>query len=623
MSLALHARKTDSYAGKLVLSILALFALMIAIMYKIQSNDPLPAHNGFVVTTPAHKTLYLLSSKNSALLYAKNGASAEAYADKLKRFARFLEGVGYRTEIIPASKVTTLPEEATLMAVDAPALSDKTKEAIKTFVRNGGSLFFNFTTGYSDAKGTYLGDRFIREITGLTLNPKRGFLSFKGEDTSMFATLKMLSPFATYLGNGESLTVILYDKVPFYLHDKHQAPDLYATSFSQATPPVSNRWQESLKPEEAGLGWHGYYGKGRWAYLSFPSYSFYDNNEQKEAFKKLMAGIIDYLDQPVVALSYPFLDRQGGIFISEDTEYKFTNFQRFADLAQEFQIPVTAFIVASLADKPEHRAMMQRIAKNPYVEFASHSTTHQKIVGKDAAFVKKETADSKEILDKYAPKPIRGFRPPREELNDLMKRYLDEGGFLYVLGATEEFLYPKADKRYPHLLYIPRHGTDDYSYLVNLDWSQQQIVDQMIEEANFVNKLNAIYTLSVHTHLFSYGTNINILRKFFHYLKEHPELKPLSGEGLYKRVMLRNRLHESAQIRDKRLILTLSNDNDVPVTNWHIKLFKSPHLKIVKGGVDAPHVTALLNKKQDLLTLKSVPPHTTLKVYFTMDQQAQ
>ncbi len=614
---ATYIKPHDNYASRLILSILVLFALMVAIMYKIQQNDPLPKNNGFVPPVTTHKVLYILSSRSSAVLYGKNGVSAEAYAAKLKRFAAFLNKMGYRTKIIPESKVASLSGDAILLAVDAPALSDKTKARLKTFMQNGGSLFFNFTTGYSDQKGDYIGDRFVHEITGLRLSPRVGFLAFKG-DGALFMTTKMLSPFSRYLDDGRSLTVVLYDKVPFYLSDKMHKPDIYATIFSQTAPPVSKKWEESLKTEESGMGWHGYYGKGRWAYVSFPTYSFYDNSEQRRPFAKLMAGIIDFLSAKVQTQCYPFIDRKGGVFISEDTEYKFTNFQRFADLAQEYRFPVTAFIVASLADMPEHREMMHKIAQNPYVEFGSHSTSHKQIVGKDAAYIKNETLGSKTILDKYAPKPIRGFRPPREELNDLMKQYLDQGGFVYILGATKEFLYPKFDPKYPNLLYIPRHGTDDYSYLVNLDWTQQQIVDQIIKEAHFVNDLNGIYTLSVHTHLFAYGTNINIMRKFFHYMQAHPELRPLSGRQIYTRVALRQNLKQESRLVGNQLVITVTNDNDLPVDDLHIKLFKAPGVRIVKGGVDDKRVKVYVNDTEGFVRLDTIPPHKKVDIYLTL-----
>ncbi len=615
---AVQAKAHDSYAGKLILSILVLFALMVAIMYKIQNNDPIQQHNGFVVTAPTHKTLYILSSRHSAVLYSKNGISPEQYTSKLKRFARFLQQTGFKTEIIPESKIKKIPKDGIVFAVDAPALSQDTKQYLKTFLEKGGNLFFNFTTGFSDQEGNYIGDEFIHDITGLSLNPRVGFLSFKGSG-ALFVTPKILSPFSHYLNDGTSLSVILYDKVPFYLHDKDLTPDIYATTFSQASPVVSKKWEESLSPQEAGMGWHGYYGKGKWAYISFPTYSFYDNADQVDKFKKLMAGVVNFLSHKVLTEIYPFIDQKGGVFISEDTEYKFENFQHFADLAQEYRIPVTAFIVASLAQKPEYKEMLQNISQNPYVEFASHSTSHKQIVGKDAAYVKNETIGSKQIIDQYASKPVRGFRPPREELNDLMKQYLNDGGFVYILGATKEFLYPRFDKEYSHLLYVPRHGTDDYSYLVNLDWSQQQIVDQMIKEAHFVNALGGIYTLSVHTHLFSYGTNINILRKFFHYMKEHPELKPLSGRQLYSRVALKRKLYHSAALSGNQLVITLTNDNSIPVQDVHIQLFQSPMTRIVKGTVDNPNITVQVNNSNDFIQLDTIPANETVKIYLTLE----
>jgi peptidoglycan/xylan/chitin deacetylase (PgdA/CDA1 family) len=612
------SQEHDSYAGKLILSILVLFALMIAIMYKIQNGEPLPKNNGFVVPAPTHETIYILSSKDSAELYAKNGLSSEEYAAKLKRFAKHLKKIGYKTKIISSSKIGKLPQHAVLLAVDAPALSQTAKDRIKRFLSNGGNLFFNFTTGYSDSKGHYIGDKFVHEITGLNLSKRLGFVSFKG-DGALFMTPKMLSPLATYLNDGTSLTIVLYDKIPFYDTPSKLTPDLFATVFSQAAPTVAKNREQSMRPDESGMGWHGYYGKGKWVYTSFPAYSLYDSGEQTNAFKKLTAGIIDFLANPITTKIYPFIDQESAIFISEDTEYKFTNFQRFADLAQEYKTPVTAFIVAGLAQLPEHKEMMQNIAKNPYVEFASHSTSHKQIVGKDAEYVKNETLGSKLIIDKYAPVPIRGFRPPREELNDLMKKYLSDGGFVYILGATKEFLYPKFDKKFPNLLYIPRHGTDDYSYLVNLDWSQQEIVDQMIKEAHFVTGMNGIYTLSVHTHLFTYGTNINIMRKFFHYLQNHPELKPLSGRQIYMRVALAQNLHQSTNIVGNQLVITLTNDNAMAVKDLNIKLFKHPGSRIIKGGVDNPKVVASVDNLKSTIHLDTVPAKSTIKIYLTLD----
>ena len=620
----LYIKPRDTYGASLLLSIFALFVLLMFMLYKINADTPVPEpqNNGFVVHPSSKQPIYLLTSKSSAILYAKKGNSTEIYTSKIKQFARFLETLGYKTRLIPEKEIAKLPQNAVLLVLDTPALTEKSKEAIKQFVQKGGNLLFNFTTGFTTPSGNYIGDRFVSDITGLHLSQRLGFASFKDNQNNgtLFVTPKLLSPFSTYLRNGPSLFVVLYDKVPIFNTPATMQADIVATSFSQATPPNATDLSKSMRQEESGMGWHGYYGKGKWVYLAFPSYAFYDNRSQKEQFKKLLAGIIDYLQKPVTAEIYPYIDRASTLFISEDTEYKFTNFRRFADLAKEYRIPVTAFIVAGLAQKPEHKEMMHYIAQNPYVEFASHSTSHQQIVGKDEPYIIQETEGSKKIIDRFAPKPIQGFRPPREELNDLMKKHLSKGGFTYILGATEEYLYPDFDKKYPRLLIIPRHGTDDYSYLVNLDWDQKQIVDQMIRELNFVTALNGIYTLSVHTHLFSYSSNINILRKFYNYLKEHPQFQPINGRQLVRRILQAKRLHQTLQEQNRRYILTIINDNPTAVENLYVKLFKHPAMHITGGGVLGTDTPVTIDNREDTIYIQKIAPNTTIKVIFTLQE---
>ncbi len=612
----------DRYGASLIFSILGLFALMMYILFKLQSSEPAPSHNnGFIVPPVTHKTIYLMTSKPSALLYAKSGHSLEEYTSKIKQFAKLIHSLGYTTKLVPSSELSSLPKAAILFIVDAPAMTQETKKAVKSFVQNGGNLFFNFTAGYSDENGKYLGSTFVHTLTGLSLNKRLGFVTFKDEkgNGSLFVTPKLLSPLSLYLPEGKNLFVVLYDKVPLYDTPTTLQPDMMATSFSQATPPVATDAAKSIRQQEAGMAWHGYYGKGKWIYTAMPSYAFTDNREQKDDFKKLLSGIIAYLAKPVTAKIYPFIDNKGAIFISEDTEYKFTNFERFADLAKEYRFPVTAFIVANLAQKPEHKAMMERIAQNPYVEFASHSTSHKQIVGKSETYIINETAGSKKILDKFASSPIQGFRPPREELNDLMRKHLAQSGFTYILGATEEHLYPEFDKKEPNLLIIPRHGTDDFSYLVNLDWDQDQIVRQMIREANFVTALNGIYTLSIHTHLFAYSTNINIMKKFFHYLSQHPEFKIIGGKALYQNVRLAKHLSQKLEQKGNQYIMTVTNDNDTAVNDLYIQLFKNPKAKITSGSVNNKNITVKINNSQSNVFLNTVPAKSTVKIYFTLE----
>ena len=200
-----------------------------------------------------------------------------------------------------------------------------------------------------------------------------------------------------------------------------------------------------------------------------------------------------------------------------------------------------------------------------------------------------------------------------------MKKHLASGGFTYILGASEPFLYPKFDLQEPSLLYIPRHGTDDYSYLVNLDWSQREIVDEIIKETNFVTKLNGIYTLSVHTHLFSYGTNINILRKYYEYLQKNPNFNPVNGSEIYQKITLSNHLHQTSKVIGNQLIITITNDNDQDIKNLHIKLFKHPKSKITAGNVDIETVRVNVDNKRSEVLIDKIPAKSTFNIYLTLD----
>ncbi len=580
MTAQLGLKKKDNYTSILLVTILVLFLVMLGTFYKIKEvrakqnlllqNDET---NGFVLPpNMTKKPIYLCTSKYTASYYMRNGLSKEDYVNHINKFVLLLSSIGYNTNIVPLSQITSLDKNSIVFLLDAQSLSEDNKKDIKRFVQNGGALFFNYISGYRDGNGKYRADKFVNSITGLSLT-KRGFAEFKG---GLNITLKLLSPFSTYLNNGQLLEVSAYDSIPLY-NTNIKTADIFANAYNQATPPTTKNLADSIKINESGLAWHGYLGKGKWIYTSLPSYSFYDIKKYRDDFKKMVAGMIKFLSQKAVVEMYPYIDQKSVVFISEDTEYKYQNFRKFADLAYKYKIPVTAFIVANIATRPQNIELTKSLASNPYVEYASHSTTHTKIVGQSEKYIINETTNSKKIIDKFAREPIIGFRPPREELNDLMEKHLQSSGYFYVLGAIKDYLYPRFEKKFPRLLYIPRRGTDDYSFLVNLDWSQRDILKQVIKEMKFVTALDGIYTFSMHTHLFAYKSNINIVENFFRYLKKHPEYKILDGRHLALRVALRKNIKLSYNLKTNKV--TIINNNPVEIRNLKVKVFaKNPKL---------------------------------------------
>ena len=613
MSVSIEMKK-DNYGLKMLLLMAVLFSIMAVMFYKIQNKDPLTP--SFTVPVVTNKTIHILKSYATAVTYQKNGLDKNTYTQKLDQFNKYIKALGYKTNYINEEDIASLAPKDLLFIPDAIALSSKAKEEIKSFLTNGGNLFFNYSSGFSDEKGSYIGDDFVSEITKLKLSPNKNFIDFK---EGIFLTQRLLSPL-----NNENSGILLdtsaYDPIPIYMTPKNIQADILFTNYAQSNPPLAKGNGDDLLLSEAGMAWHGYYGNGKWFYMSLPSYMFYDSATHLNDYKRLLNAIINFLAKDEVIQKLPFIDRENVVFVSEDTEYKFENFKKFSNLSKKYQIPVTAFLVSSLVEKKDNVDMVKEISKNPYVEFASHSHMHKKIIDTNQSYVKQEITGSKSIIDRFASQPIIGFRPPREELDLFMVDYLKSSGYRYILGANQTHLYPVFDKKYPELLVIPRHGTDDYSYLINLDWDQKQIVDQIKKETEFVTALDGIFTLSIHTHLFAYSTNINIVEEYFKYLIAHPKYQPLNGRLIAQRVVQNANIDISYNKTGNLITLSVKNRNPIAVENFSCKLFKNPNIKIksikcneTPGGKNSKQANAVN------IRLEHLKPNSTATVFIELE----
>lgn len=606
--------KKDNYGLKMLLLIGLLFSVMALMFNQIQQKEPLTPNFAMPIVTD--KPIYILKSYATAVTYQKNKLDKSQYTLKLEEFNKYLKSLGYKIKHVQEDKIDSLSKDAILFVPDAIALSGSAKEMIKRFVSEGGSLFFNNASGFSDEKGKYIGDEFVRDMTGLEISKNKNFVNFK---EGIFLTQRMISPLNNK-NSGILLESSVYDPIPIFKTNKGKQADILLTTYNLTNAPLAKEDRDDFLLEESGVAWHGYLGKGKWFYMNLPSYFFYDVADRKNDYHQLMNAIINYLASDEIIQKLPFIDRENVVFISEDTEYRFENFKKFSNLAKKYQIPVTAFIVTSLAQHKDHQEMMQEIAKNPYVEFGSHSHLHQKIIDTNTSYVKQETADTKVILDQYASDPIIGFRPPREELDSSMKKHLREGGFRYILGRTQQHLYPRFDKKYQDLLIIPRHGTDDYSYLINLDWDQDQIVKQIQKETEFVTALDGIYTLSIHTHLFAYNSNINIVEDYFKYLRNHPKYNPLDGRSIAQRVVQNKNIEMSYSKNGNVIALVVNNRNKTAVENFSCKLFKNPNTRIksIKCN-ETPGSKNTKDKENTIIKLKQLKPNSTTTVYIEVE----
>lgn len=612
-SINAHAKHTDNYGLKLLLSLsILLLLLAYTSFYLIQNYYA----KSFLEYSLRGEKVYFLHSDTLGAMYKKNGMDFDAYQNRMQYFKQLCLENGYDSKDIYGDELSSLDKDAKVIALDMMALSSDEVDEIDNFVTAGGKLIFNFTSGFLDEDLHYKADNLVKRITTLELDPDINTIKQDPKYTG-YVSIKLLSPLAKYLPNGKALDFSIYDLLPIFKNKNNSvATDSYLTNWSQSTYVEIPKKQE-LSKEQSGLIWHGAKKSGEWIYFSFPSYVFVDGESQKQ-YKKLFKGMLEYLDQDITPIVYPYIDAKNVIFVSEDTEYKYENLQQFHDVSLKNQFPVTAFCVASLAQK--HEELMKKVAKSPYLEIGSHSYTHKKIVGESDAVYERETAGSKKALYDLTKKNIVGFRPPREEIDEKMIDLLDKAGFKYILSAGERKLTPPFNK---NILIIPRHGTDDYSYLIHLDWNASEILTQMEHEANVLASLNGIYTMSTHTHLMSFASNINITDKFMKYVNQQKWMTPMNGAMIYKRIVEKSKISLSSTQTEKKFVMTLNNENKFEVKNLHYRLYVAPHIKLTKLESEIIGVETELKEvspTEYTMTVKSMKPKSQIVLFVNYEK---
>jgi len=502
--------------------------------------------------------VYILESQENGLYLSSNNLSTQSYKNNLQKIQQKLLKAGISAKIITEHDITSLKPNDILIAFDDYYVSQTVLNRIKAFMAKGGNFIFNYHFGYM-FNDLFVKGQTISQITSL---------EYLGDSISKskahFYVTKILSP-VNFGKNAQREDLVLYgmDKLPLFRSSK--TPDAILTNWEITAPPVLN--DHILPLNDAGVMWHGMYKKGKWFYFSFPGYVLLDMPSR--VFSTIFQNLKEYMTAPVSYAMYPFLDTKNAVFISEDTEYKYTNMINFASTAEKHNIPVTLFCVARLAQK--YPKLTKKAADMKNIEIGSHSYSHTKIMGTSLEKIKKEILGSKLVLEEITGKKIYGFRPPREEIDKNMENMLRKAKYMYVMEKTKPYMLPKEE--YKDIITIPRHGTDDYTYLINLDWDKKQILEKIIQEANMLTSLNALYTLSVHTHLLSYKTNLGVSDKFFKYLNEHKNITPLNGVDIARRAILKEHIKLSSQNLIDKTFLYIQNNNPVAVKNFTVRIY--------------------------------------------------
>jgi peptidoglycan/xylan/chitin deacetylase (PgdA/CDA1 family) len=534
----------------------------------------------FPIDSTQKPLIYILESEETKEYLINTLNDDTIYIEKINKFIKKLKQNKFNIQKITEKDLLTIPKNSIVLAIDDYKVSDETYKIIRSFIKSGGTFIFNYHFGYFGDKNRFIGPKRIENLTKLKFISE----SIPKESTNFYIP-HLLSPIIKSDINSKREDLVLYgnDIVPIF--KSKFTPDFVLTNWEMSSTPILDN--KMLTVNESGIAWHGFLGKGKWFYFSTPSYVFLDMNQNY--FDKLFSNIFNFSHNEITVATYPYINTNKAIFISEDTEYKYENMIHFSKLANRYNINATLFCVASLAEK--YPKLTKEASNLPNIEIGSHSYSHTKIMGAPEKKVIKEILGSKEILEKITGKKIYGFRPPREEIDKLMEYWLKKAGYKYVMEKVKPFLLPK--EIYKGLITIPRHGTDDYIYLINLNWSKKQILNKIIQETNMLTSLNALYTLSVHTHLLSYKSNLSVLEEYFKYLKNRPDITPLKGIELANRAKLLPNITYKYEVIGNNIFLTIYNNNDEAIPNLKFRLFW-PNIKIKDV---TPETTAVTVKK--------------------------
>ena len=565
----------------------------------------LPNVNGnyIALNNPNSVKIKILLSDTTIDMLSNNGLNPDKYKNDIQDLALKLKKNGISYKIISDKELPFLNKNDILFAPDTYAVSQFGKKNIKKFLSKGGTLIFNFRFGYFNENNRFFNAKTIEEITGL----KKSIDSIPKKEATFYIQ-KRISPLnMSKVPFRQDLVV--YDPLPIFHSD--YIPDIVLTNWSITTPPMVKKKYLSIYDD--GIAWHGFYGKGKWFYFSFPTYVFLDMKDKE--FKKIINNIILFSKSLISISSYPFINKKNGIFISEDTEYKYPYGYNFATLAKKHKIDVTLFAVAKLAKKYEN--ITKAIAKFQNCEIGSHSYSHIKIMGAPIDVEKREIIYSKQLLEKITGRKIYGFRPPREEIDDTMEKLIKQAGYIYVMEKSKPFLLPM--KRNFGIITIPRLGTDDYTYLIDTDFNKSQILKHIILETNFLTALNGTYTLSVHTHLLSYKSNITVLDAYFTYLNHHLNLNPLKGKNIALKSIQAQNIYFNYTSTNNIISLNITNNNTQMLKNISFRLY-NPNIKItdIIPEISTYKIKILLHNKSRRyydLQISHIPPKTTVTIF--------
>ena len=427
-------------------------------------------------------------SENTTAHFRAVGGNYETLASPWKNY--------FAAHKIPVATVTDLKNlsatsQTTLILPSAVSLDAHEREQILAFYNRGGSVLSTWATGTWSAPGQWAGWDFLSSLGG-------NILGDSATSASKFLLVRGETPVSFSVAAGTRISLSpAAEKILLFKADESSAGRL--VNWDRLADPAfrdkNSIVQFSESPGKQGRVVLFGFSENAWANTPDRIYPLID-----DCLSWLMRRPV------IVRAAWPNAYTAAQV-LEMDTEEGFASAEELAALARGKDIPVSFFVLTSVAKKyPE---VLRRLSEHH--EIAYHGDVHEGFKGQPAALQTKRIqamqADVRELL---GPNPERtGFRPPNEEYDATTQAVLQDNGIRYEVvdpNSTDGRLpfMPRPINPDPEksLIALPRTQRDDLN-LLSASTDPVVIEKALIEDLDVVAESGGLAVLSVHSQNFT------------------------------------------------------------------------------------------------------------------------
>ena len=496
----------------------------------------------------------------------------------------------FAARAIPFSTITDLSDlstnaQTTLILPSAVSLTTREREEILAFYNRGGSILTTWATGTWLAPGQWAGWDFLNSL-GANVSGDTG------TDLSKFLIVRGETPVTFGMDAGERIPLTTAaEKILLFRDNASSAGRL--VNWQRLAEPGIREKNSIVQFNEATDK------KGRIVLFGFSENSW---PAAREKIYPLLDNCLTWLMRrpAIVRANWPNAASAAQV-LEMDTEEGFANAVDFAALARSKNVPVSFFVLTSVAKKfPE---VLKSLSQDH--EIAFHGDVHDGFKGQEPTLqgerIRAMQADIDQLL---GPGPDRvGFRPPKEEYDASTQRVLMENGIRYEVidpnstqGRLPFITKPGDPDPERNLIALPRTQRDDLNLLT--ESADPAVIERaLIEDLDIAAESGGLAVLSIHSQNFAPGSPL--ARAMPYYLSYLNTLRPemwLTDTGAVARWWrARSRVSLSLTTRGDNVELDMTVSGSTPVNELSLIVMTpardvEPKISALKVGMPTPTV---------------------------------